>query len=192
MDSASIAELEQEVASLKSRVLEIATEIKALLAEDLPKFVERELKNAFVHNPEFANTVSDDTLRVIKAAMATQGAEGTARVLAALENDNIWLEIQSIPNNRKSIEEHTALWSLVSEICQTVTQLYADHGFPQAQEPCTYRAPTWFIGRRYLPSLSEKYWRHVEELQEKKSVIGSLESDTSTSELTQRWDKVSG
>lgn len=190
MDNLSIAELEQHVSLLKDRVLQVADEIKALLSEDLPKFVEREMKKTFISNPEFAATVSDDQLRQIKIDIGACGIALANQVSAALQADALWFpESTGDEDARKSIAENTALWAAVAEpASQVVIKLISDNGFPPGETP-DYRPPTWFIGRRYLPSLSEKYWRHVRELAEASSQIGSIRSEASKSELTRRWDE---
>ncbi len=188
-DPLTIAELEQQAALHRSRVLEVAAEIKALLAEDLPKYVERELKRAFVSAPDFAATLDDETLRSLKEAIRSRRQSRTGEVLAALDLEDQWFPADATADDeRKSISENEPLWTTVNAICDVVTELRQEYGFPAASEPIEYRPPTWFIGRRYLPSLSEKYWRHVTELAEVESQIGAINDEVSRADLTARWD----
>lgn len=191
MDTPSITELEQHATALRERVMSVAAEIKALLAEDLPRFVERELKRAFVSKPEFAAAMSEDQLRTLKKAIADRSAARTEEVLAALQLESLWFPAHSgADDDRKSVSENAPLWSAVNAICDTVNELRAEYGFPESDEPVEYRPPTWFIGRRYLPSLSEKYWRHVRELAEAQGQIGEINREVSRVDLTKRWDGV--
>lgn len=191
METPSVAELEQHVIILRERILAIAADVKGLLADDLPKFVEREVKRAFVSNPDFATTIGTDTLKRLKADIQADGEAGTARILAALEDEALWFcDSPGDDDPRKSISENKALWDVVSTIAVVVTDLFERYGFPAGPEPVTYRAPSWFIGRRYLPSLSEKYWRHVRDLAEARAQIGSIRTETARTELTKRWDEV--
>ena len=68
-DTNTVAELRQHIETLKDQVRSITSEIKELLRTDLPLFVDRELKKAFINNPEFAQTIGDDALQDIKNAV---------------------------------------------------------------------------------------------------------------------------
>ena len=167
----------------------VAAEIKALLAEDLPRFLEREIKKAFITHTDFASSLSNERLKSLKAEIVKRGPEAADAVLATL-TDDLWLADSSgDDDDRKSISENEPLWERISVISETATTLMAEYGFPTGDEPVEYRPPTWFIGRRYLPSLSEKYWRHVRELAEASTQIGSIVTEVSKSELTKRWDE---
>ncbi len=190
MEPPQVAELEQHVSMLRDRVLQVAGEIKALLADDLPKFVERELKRAFVNDPSFAAGVTDDILRKLKKDVAEKSKAGADKILAALADDALWFPADSgADDERKSIDENTALWAQVNTICEVVTALHEAHGFPHEAEPAAYKPPTWFIDRRYLPSLSEKYWRHVRELSEAQGQIDNIATEESRHALSIRWDE---
>lgn len=189
MDTPSVAELEQHAELLRERVMQVADEVKALLAEDLPRFVEREVKRAFVSQPEFAAKISDDRLRQLKQDIEARGGARRDEILAALGDESLWLVDAGADDERKSIAENTALWEQVAGICGVVTDLQREYGFPEGSEPVEYKPPTWFIGRRYLPTLSEKYWRHLRELGEARAQVGSIRREASKSELTKRWDE---
>lgn len=190
----SVAELQEHISLLRGRVLQVADDVKALLREDLPKFVERELKRAFVSHPEFASAMSDDTLRDLKKDIREEAQASTLQVLEALGEDALWfpadVEEEGDDEVRRSIGANEALWAAVNGICATVAGLREKYGFPVLEEELTYRAPTWFIGRRYLPSLSEKYWRYIHELKELEGQLTGIETAASKTELTSRWDDV--
>ena len=190
MDTPSVAELEQHVSMLRDRVLQVAEEVKALRADDLPRFVERELKKAFINDPAFAASVNDDTLRKLKKDVAAKSKAAADNVVAALANEHLWFPNDSGADDpRKSLEENTALWDQINTISDVVSELRQAYDFPDPTEPTAYRPPTWFIGRRYLPSLSEKYWRHVRELAEAQGQIDSIQTEVSRHALTIRWDE---
>ena len=192
MTTPSVAELEQQAELLKDRVRHVALEVKALFAEDLPRFVERELKRAFVSHPEFAATIGDDTLRGLKRDIIAEGQRATDAVLAALEDEALWFpESPGEEDPRKSLAENRGLWDVVSGITGAVTEIMTRYGFPQSGSPPEYKPPTWFIGRRYLPSLSEKYWRHVRDLAKTLAQIRDIRTEHSQSELARRWDDTS-
>ena len=78
----SVAELEQHVSMLKDRIMAVAAEIKALLAEDLPRFLEREIKKAFITHTDFASSLSNERLKSLKAEIVKRGPEAADAVLA--------------------------------------------------------------------------------------------------------------
>ena len=188
-DTNTVAELRQHIETLKDQVRSITSEIKELLRTDLPLFVDRELKNAFINNPEFAQTIGDDALQDIKNAVATQGASKRDEILASLDEENLWMPSDiSSEGTQKSISENNAVWSIVSRICDSVHTLKTQYNFPDADGPIQYKAPTWFIERRYLPSLSEKYWRAIRELNEAARQITESHATESKGQLARRWD----
>lgn len=190
MDDMSLAELEQHIVMHRSRVLQAADGIKALLADDLAKFVEREMKRAFVTTPEFAGTIDDSALKELKADLASRGPAAAASVIEALDEEGLWFPSGvTADDERKSIDENEALWAVVSRIGDAIVAIKEKYGFPDAGEPVTYRPPTWFIGGRYLPSLSERYWRHLRELAEAASAAGSIRAAHAKTELSRRWEQ---
>ncbi|MFT7624424.1 MAG: hypothetical protein ACI9WU_003611 [Myxococcota bacterium] len=191
MDTPSIAELEQHAIMLRARIMEVAEDVKALLVEDLPKFVEREMKRAFISAPGFASSIDDARLRKLKASVSAASSEATADIMKALTLDDLWLPADATPDDsRKSMAENEPLWTAVSSICQAVTAVRSEYGFPAATQPIEYQPPTWFIGRRYLPSLSEKYWREVRELAQVQGQLGEISTEVSRADLSRRWDAV--
>ena len=189
MDNASVAELEQHALALRGRLRVITDVIRALLAEDLPKFVERELKKTFVSNPDFASGVSDDKLREFKQALTTRATQTASSVIDALTDEGLW-ECPEIPEDSRSpISANPLLWAQVSRIATVVDELQSEFDFPGAGEATVYKPPTWFIGRRYLPALSEKYWSVLRELTETESRTVQIKKEASRSELAARWDE---
>lgn len=188
MGPETLAELVQRAEMVRDRVRHVAAEIKALLADDLPKYVERELKRGFVEHPEFASRLSDSTLRELKSAVKAEGERGRDQVLAALEDEALWFPTGPLAEGRVSVADSPALWAAVGGITGTVRALRERFGYPASAEPIEYRPPSWFIGRRYLPTLSEKYWRLIAELRELEVQAQSIKRDTSRSVLSKRWD----
>ncbi len=189
LEKTSVAELEQRSIMLRRRIQQVAEDVTALLSEDLPLFVERELKRAFVNNPEFAKDMSDEKLQTLKDDIRTSGQSGKERILQQLSADSIWFPSAVPEESRHSIAQNSALWATVSGICDDVVELQEKYGFPPPETPIQYRPPTWFIGRRYLPTLSEKYWKLIGELLEVESKVADVIDEASKSELSQRWEK---
>jgi hypothetical protein len=187
MDTISLAELEQHAGALRNRIRNVSSDIRALLADDLPLFAEREMKKAFINNPEFASTVPDNTLKQLKADITKESASAAAAVLGALDDESLWFAANT--EAPTSIADNQALWAQVNQISAMVNSLREQYNFPPNAEPIVYRPPTWFIGGRYMPTLSEKYWAALSQLWVVDAQIAALETDSSKSELSQRWDK---
>ena len=111
-------------------------------------------------------------------------------MLARLADEALWFPDASPEESRNSIAQNSALWAAVSTVCDVVTGLREAYGFPMPENPIQYRPPTWFIGRRYLPTLSEKYWKLVGELIEIEAKMADVRDEASQTELAARWDKV--
>ncbi|MFT5429857.1 MAG: hypothetical protein ACI9OJ_000529 [Myxococcota bacterium] len=190
MQNASLAELEQHAVALRARLLSIAEDITALLAEDLPRFAEREMKRAFVGAPEFAATISDAKLRQLKAAVTEKAAAATREIITALGDESIWTDAAIPEDPRASIAANARLWAEVNRMAAVAQDVATSFGFPKSEEPIEYKPPTWFIGRRYLPTLSEKYWSLHRDLAETTAQAATVRSETSRTELSDRWDKV--
>ena len=185
----SLAELAQRAEMVRDRVRHVASEIRALLGEDLPKFVERQMKRGFVEHPGFASQLSEARLRELKTAVRVEGDAGRDQVLGALEDSTLWFPSHG-PEGRATIADNPALWTAVSRITDTVNGLRQRFGYPPPSEPVEYKPPTWFIGRRYLPTLSENYWRLLSELRDLETRAASIERDSSRTELAKRWDAI--
>ena len=188
-DTERLPELEQRRLMVQDRIRHVAADVKARLAEGLPKFVEREMKRGFVENPDFASRLGDAAVRDLKLAVGSESDRGRDQVLAALEDDSLWFP-PTTETSRTTMADNAALWSVVSGIVHTVHELRERFGYPPGGEPVEYRPPTWFIGRRYLPTLSEKYWRLLAELAEIDGKMRALRQETSKAELSKRWDAV--
>jgi hypothetical protein len=189
VDNTSVAELEQRSVMLRARIRQVAEDVVALLSEDLPLFVEREVKRAFVNNPQFAAKMTDDTLQALKEDVRSGGLTGRDEVVSGLGDDALWFPDAAPEESRNSIAQNTALWAAVSGICSVVGDIRERYGFPEPENPIQYKPPTWFIGRRYLPTLSEKYWKLIGELLEVESKAADVINEASKSELSQRWEK---
>ena len=189
-DTQTVAELHQHIETLKEQVRIVTSEIKGILRVDLPLFVDRELKSAFINNPEFAQTIGDDLLQDIKKALSALGENKRDEILTSLEDDALWLP-SSDPNEdtKTSIDQNNAVWSIVSGICDSVHALKAQFNFPDGDGTIQYKAPSWFIERKYLPSLSEKYWRLIRELNEAQREITESHVSESKGQLARRWDE---
>lgn len=189
---------EDEVKDLRARearavqsVLKLKAEILPILADDLLRFPEREVRKRFVSSPEFSETLDDDAIARMKAEVSRRASAMRDRVVALLDEDDRWLAGVDCAGPGKSLSENGRLWEPTGAAVDLVRELLTAYGFPKPEEyPTDYRMPTWFIGGKYLPGLAEKYWACVAEVREARARIREVEEGLVRSGLGRRWDRI--
>jgi len=188
-----IAELREQERLIRERTVAIAKETIEVLAIDLPLFVEREVKRAFVADPDFAERLDDDAVRAIKDDIRDRATATAAAVVASLQEWDLWLGGYARVEGAKTFEDYPELWDRVCAIGQPAQEILAAHGFPgakEAAEAIRYRQPKWFINGRLLTTLAEKYWRSMGELASVRAELEALDLQHRREALKQRWDAV--
>jgi hypothetical protein len=185
MDTPNSAELIEEEKKLEEELWVVINEIRSVLETDLPAFVERELKKAFLNNTEHADHMSDDQIKQLKMDISEQGSQAATSVLEEIRDKALWFDAGS----GKSIADNGALWAKVNRICDAVDSLKSDYGFPEEEKATVYKAPTWFIDRLYLPTLSERYWRLLEQRTALVTQKLSAQNHDSQNERAKRWNE---
>lgn len=189
---------EAEVKDLRARearavqsLLKLKAEILPILADDLARFPEREIRKRFVSSPEFAETLDDASVARLKAEVSRRSLAMRGRVVALLDEDDRWLAGVDCAGPGKSLAENERLWEPTAAAVDLVRELLTAYGFPKPEEyPTDYRMPTWFIGGKYLPGLAEKYWACVAEVREARARIREVEEGLVRSGLGRRWDRI--
>lgn len=190
-NEAEIKEMRAREARAIQTILKLKAEIMPVLAEDIGKFPEREVRKRFVANPEFAKVLDDATVASIKGVIARQVPEIRDRVIRAMEEEERWLCGIDYHGPGKSLAENERLWEPTREVVEFVCKVLRDFGFPNPDEyPTEYKMPTWFIGGKYLPGLAEKYWACIAEVREARERIRELELAMLREDLGRRWDSV--
>lgn len=189
---------EDEVKDLRARearalqsVVKLKAEVLPILAVDLARYPEREVRKRFVSNPEFADTLDDASIARLKAEISKRALEMRDRVVALMDDDERWLAGVDFAGPGKSFAENPRLWDPTGLAVDLVRQLLTDYGFPKPEEyPTEYRMPTWFIEGKYLPGLAEKYWACMNEVREVRQRIREVEEGLVRNSLGRRWDRV--
>ncbi len=189
---------EDEMKDLRARearavqsLLKLKAEIVPILADDLLRFPEREIRKRFVSSPQFAETLDDEAIARLKGEVSKRAAAMRDRVVALLEEDDRWLAGVDYAGPGKSLAENGRLWQPTREAVDLVRELLTAYGFPGPDEyPTEYRMPTWFIGGKYLPGLAEKYWACVAEIRETRARIREVEEGQVRNGLGRRWDRI--
>jgi len=185
-------ELKQQEAFIREKTAEIARDAIAILNVDLPLFVEREIKRAFIADPDFGEKLSDEQLRALKEEIRQRGKRKAEEITARLQDAELWMAGNRFLEGAKSLEDHRELWALVDEIAGVTRELLAEHGFPPAAQGADirYRQPTWFISSRLMTTVAEKYWRKMMEWAEVRRELEELDNQSRREALKPRWDAV--
>lgn len=197
-----MADLVEELAALSEaeeaarvRALSSAEDARRILAEDLPAFVVREVKKAFLASPAFADSLSDEVVAAIKAEGVRAGREGAEAAMAALAGQDPWLAgVEQLADNEAAatFEDNPAVWAAVESISAVVVNILERHGFPPPDGgfDVTYRQPAFFVGGRHMKSVAEHYWRALREMRELQLRREQLSASARAEELGRRWDSL--
>ena len=177
-------------AKARQEVLKLAQEVRSVLAEDLVQYPLREVRRRFVSAPDFAETLSDEQVAELKAELQAKAVEMRDRVIAALEDDQLWMEVIGPTGPGKSFAENERLWAPTRQAAALVASVLERYGFPPGEGAPEYRMPTWFINGKYLPGLAEKYWAKIAEIRELREQAAELEKGRVRESLGKRWDKL--
>lgn len=185
-----IKELQNQIGFIKEKIMKTANEVKEALRQDLPLFVNREIKKHFVNNPEFARSLSDEEIKKIKQRINSITPAVVEKILVDIDSENLWMKGLEITSEGKSFMENHELWKVTSPIEELTKKIMKEFNFLGCTEEITYKAPSWFIGKYYLPSLAEKYWKHINEIKEIQRKIEELKKEKERNELSKRWNGI--
>lgn len=190
-DLATPENLEEQTEVLLEKIRRTAEEIRALLREDLPDFVAREVKTRFLEGGEFSSKLDEAQIKDIKDSAVAVGAEVAKEVDDTLAPLDPWLAGLELGGDHRHISENTEVWARVEQVNHAVERLLGDKGFPRvgAAYGVSYKEPARFIHGRYLPTLSERYWKLIAELLNLRSQVAAQLAARSRSDLVRRWDE---
>lgn len=192
--SAELAALDDEEARATARALAAADDARAVLRLDLPAFVEREAKRAFMAAPAFAEGLSDDAIAAIKGDVARSAAEARDRILAALAVEDPWLAGAGQAGGEElstSFEDNAALWQVIAGIDAAANDVLRRH-FPEPEggHQARYRQPAFFVGGRHMKSVAEHYWRALRDVHDVRARRDQIEGARRAEGLRARWDSI--
>ena len=190
---AELTALSDEESRAMARALTAADDARKILAEDLPEFLAREVKRAFLASPSFADSCSDEIVAAIKADVRAAGAAAAQSVLADLGSDEPWLAgVEHLGDAAEptSFEDNPTVWSVVTSVQSVTTELLQGHGFPPPPGgfDVRYRQPAFFVGGRHMKSVAEHYWKALSEVSELRRRRDQLSAAARSDELARRWD----
>jgi len=188
IDSATVEELDAQIELRKKRFKQVTDDIRAVLREDLPAFVLREVKKAFLTHVEVASKMSKEDVAELKVRAASVAREIVASVDEALGDSALWLAPAEVPKNQRDISGATRVWAEVRRVEAALAELLDAYGLRGSETPL-YKAPAYFVKGNYLPSLAEHYWRLVHEVQELEAQKGRIASDATRADLEAKWEE---
>ncbi len=181
-------DIEEKADLLREKILRDSQELTEILAEDLPKFLERQVKARFLDAFEFSDALDESQVKAIKDDVAATGQIAIDEIIPALKEDDIWLNAHA--GDEKLLEDNEAVWAEVQKICGYLAELLGRHSFPPSEQPVddSYRLPTWFVGGRLCKSIVESYWRNVEDYRVLQKAIHTRGANERKKKLLAKWD----
>ncbi len=189
-----IQELREKQAWIREKTEQLMAEVLKVLQIDLPLFVDRELKKAFVADPDFAEAMPDERIREIRRAARERGEAKARDIVERIRDLDLWLDGAKYAEGAKTLEDHHDLWRVVDEISMVVRELLKDYGFPKQYVDTVeihYRQPRWFISGVLLTTTAEKYWQKMAEYNAVAQELEELDLKTRREALKRRWDSIS-
>ncbi len=181
-------ELDEQLTLRKERFRQIITDIRAVLRDDLPVFVEREAKAAFLAHPETAANLSGEQVRDLKQRAKAVGERAVTRLEEALSGEDIWLEPADEPADARSLVAARGVWNQVRHVEEDLSTLLREFGLVGDAAP-SYKAPVYFVGGRYFPALAEHYWKLLGELRALETKRAELDKRSVRERLETRWNE---
>ncbi len=185
--------LAEEESRATARAMAAADDALRILEGDLPAFVAREVKKAFLASARFADSLSDEVIGAIKADIQRTGDEAARSAVCALQGQDPWLagvDRLSVNEEASSFEDNPVIWAAVSPVEAATVGLLERHGFPEPDGgfDVRYRQPAFFVGGRHMKSVAEHYWRALRDVREMRRRRDQLAASARAEELSQRWD----
>lgn len=194
-DKLPLEDLKRRQAQVKAQILESASSITDVVHRDAPRWMEREARKRFLEHVEFASQMSDAQLSEFKQALRASGEAVAQELAQELAQEKIWLTPAPAPENRKSLEGHPALWSLLQQTACKLSEILSrfevprdlgEDGDPPYQ--LVYRTPMYFVDGVYCPSLIETYWSRLDEFEDLEHSVEARQAVTSRQVLEKRWE----
>ena len=169
---------------------QIIAEIRAVLAIDLREFPIRAAKKRYLALPEFAATITSDSLSKLKSELKEAAETKASEIIQTLSEFDIWVEGISPPGNKaaKTLRDNRKVSEALRGIAETTREVLESYGFPEALLDIHYDPPTWFIDGKYLPGLIEKYWKALASLRNLAREHKRAQHEQEVQVLAERWE----
>ena len=187
-EALTTAEIDAQIEVRKNRFKQVINDIRMVLEEDLPLFVARETKRAFLAMPSVAEGLGQEQVRALKQRSVEVGQAVAREISEALAEEARWHAPTQVPPNTRDISAAAPVWEVVTRIETALQRLLGEFGLADA-EPVRYKAPAYFVKGLYLPGLAEHYWRLIHEVQELTEQQRQIVTDAIKVRLEAVWDE---
>jgi hypothetical protein len=185
--SMTVAELDAQIAARRGRLAAIVGEMREVLRADIPAWMTRRARAAFLGQPALARALDGAQVTALKRGAEREGARVAAEVDAALADPAVWVTGGAGPSDTKALHGVPA-WGELARVGAALTALLADAGLTSDAEGSAYHAPVTFVAGHFFPSLAEHFWALTAELADLEQRRGELADSALREALAQRWN----
>ena len=182
--------LKNEIENARNQLKPQIEGICGIIAGDLPNFVLRQVRTAFIDDLEFAKSKSDDELRALKGRIADFGKSLADEVKVSLLSDmeQWWGKDVSLSQTGKTLDGNARVWQILSTIPKKIGDYIRKEGLVAPE--IKYTTPARFIEGKYLPGMIEKYWVQLAALRALEDELHAAEIEAGKAEQASRWDSI--
>ncbi len=141
---------------LLEAMVELGARITHLLSVDARQYFEQNIRRCFVEAPLFAQGLSDEALRALKAE-AAEAASITADLVTTQLGAAVWRAPPVPASADAPITEHSPVEMAMRVVTSAANRFLTEHGIPGSPTPWT--PPVRFIDGETLPTLTRRLWR---------------------------------
>lgn len=179
-------EIENAHAQLKPQIEAICD----VIAGDLPNFVLRQVRAAFIEDVKFAESKSDSELVDLKARIASFSQELASSIRGALLSnmEYWWGNDVSLEKTGKTLEGNEKIWAILATIAPKIADFIKSEGLNAVE--IRYTTPARFIEGKYLPGMIEKYWSQLVALHALEEEKAAADNEARKTKQASRWDSL--
>jgi len=181
-----LQELIEQEKRIQDEIVRLKSEAIACLVKDMEIFPEREIKRRFLTYLDFGASFSSDDISAVKQEIAKAIPGIVSEATACLNQESRWAAGKDFIGPGKSLAENAELWECMQPLEAMVVAILKKYDFPK--QDLTYKMPTWFIDHTYMPSISEKYWQLIHDLEDVRKQVNELNQRILRDQLTKKWD----
>lgn len=188
MSDHMIETLDNEIVKTKAQLKPQIEAICDVIVNDLPNFVLKQVRNAFIEDVSFAESKKDEELVALKERIAAYGQSLASEVREKLlaDMDAWWGAAVSVEKTGKTLEGNVAIWNILSQIEPRLSEFIANEGLKSVE--IHYSTPARFIEGKYLPGMIEKYWAQMTALRALESERAEADQEARKTKQASRWD----
>ncbi|MBQ4359448.1 MAG: hypothetical protein II767_04260 [Proteobacteria bacterium] len=179
-------EIERAKDQLKPQILSICD----VIVGDIPNFVLRQVRAAFIEDVSYAESKSDAELTELKARIAAFGADLAKEIREKLTADmeTWWGPQVKLEKTGKTLEGNESIWAVLSGIAPRIAKFMESEGIRPTE--IRYTTPARFIEGKYLPGMIEKYWAQLSALRALEDERTAADGEARRQRQADRWDSI--